>query len=211
MIEKQCQERTLMNFVLPTIDGILTYNKKYVLALKTILNDQPSDKNIITLLNKFLYLDNYEVFVYDSVAKILSILLSELDSKTYQRTQIQFLEHLMTLQQNNHSNSQPRITDQTIYNCLIYLLKNGKVACQFINNKGVEILANGLDKYSSQLQTVYHLLMDCWLISYEEKSYPYFRDPLYGLIKLITNTIQRLSREKIIRISFSIFRVTNLY
>lgn len=48
--------------------------------------------------------------------------------------------------------------------------------------------------------------MSCWLISFEEKSYPYFKDPFYGLIKLITNTIQRLSREKIIRVSFSIFR-----
>lgn len=72
-----------MNFVLPTIDGILTYNKKYTATLKTILEDQPADKNIITLLNKFLYLDNYDVFVYDSVAKILAILLSELDGRTY--------------------------------------------------------------------------------------------------------------------------------
>lgn len=48
--------------------------------------------------------------------------------------------------------------------------------------------------------------MCVWCLSFSESSKDYFADSSIGLIRLTTEVISKLSREKLVRVAFSTFR-----
>lgn len=70
-----------MMYVLPTIDGILFDDRQYIKFINRIILDQPEEKNFISVLKKLLVLEDFDQIVYESTARILSFIYSELPKK----------------------------------------------------------------------------------------------------------------------------------
>ena len=65
------------------------------------MEGQPKEKNIITILNNILIQSDYVQAVYESSARILSVLLSDLSQNDYHNEQLDFFRNLLTLTQFN--------------------------------------------------------------------------------------------------------------
>lgn len=91
-------------------------------------------------LLKVLYLNDKDILVYDASAKILAVLLSELEGPQWEEKQKTYLELLLSLWEKRASPSEARVTDCVTYHCLMYILKNGAVAQLFLNRRGMRIL-----------------------------------------------------------------------
>ena len=78
---------------------------------------------------------------------------------------------------------------------------------------------------SEDIQTTYYTFVSIWLLSFEKIALPFFIDPVVskilmnnifkhnlqlGLIRNMIICIQKLSRDKIIRVGYSVFQVYNL-
>ena len=68
-----------MKYFLVSIDGILCSNRKNIQIFKRLIEDSQGNKNIIESLLKILSINGKDVLYYDSAAKVLSMILSELD------------------------------------------------------------------------------------------------------------------------------------
>jgi len=89
---------------------------------------------------------------------------------------------------------------------LVNLLKHDHLIESFLNNGGADILHDSMTKFSNELQPMYYTLLALWLISFSPLSYDYFKNPNLGLIRLSTEVILKISREKIIRVAFSCYK-----
>lgn len=117
-----------------------------------------------------------------------------------------FLELLLSLWEKRTSQHEARVTDSVTYHCLMYILKSSACAQLFLNKRGMRILTQSFEHYPNELQTMYYVLMSLWLVSFQSESHPHFCNPVLGIFRHINTTITRISREKIIRVSFNIFR-----
>jgi hypothetical protein len=117
-----------MKYFLATMDGILTANKKNVDLLKMVVKAQPQGKTIVDHLIKILYLNDKDILVYDATAKILAVLLSELEDKEWRESKDKFLVLVMSLWEKRTSSHEARVTDCVTYHCLMFLLRDGALA-----------------------------------------------------------------------------------
>lgn len=63
-----------------------------------------------------------------------------------------------------------------------------------------------MSKYPTDLQISYYTILGLWLLSYTNDSIAYFSDPSIGLIRMTIEAIQKISREKILRVAFGCFK-----
>ena len=72
---------------------------------------------------------------------------------------------------------------------LVHLLKHEHLAEEFMDNDGFRIMQHLLSSYPTDLQVCYYTILGLWLLSYSSKSYVYFADPKFALIKLTIEAI----------------------
>jgi len=53
---------------------------------------------------------------------------------------------------------------------------------------------------------MYYTILNVWLMSFCEDSLLVFNNPKYGFIRLTIEIIQKISREKLVRVSFAYFK-----
>lgn len=58
---------------------------------------------------------------------------------------------------------------------------------------------------------MYYTLLVLWLISFSDKSVPFFSDPKLRLIGQSIEVIQKISREKLVRVSFACYKNLSSY
>jgi V-type H+-transporting ATPase subunit H len=64
-----------------------------------------------------------------------------------------------------------------------------------------------LNKSNNDIQKIYYALLNVWMLSFVEEGIERFISvPKFGVIKSICEILQKISREKITRISFMIFK-----
>lgn len=68
------------------------------------------------------------------------------------------------------------------------------------------MLKEFLERHENDIQISYYTLLNVWMISFSEHSYEYFKNPAIGLIRLITDVIQKLAREKLVRVAFMTYK-----
>lgn len=64
-----------------------------------------------------------------------------------------------------------------------------------------------MNKSNNDIQKIYYALLNVWMLSFVEEGIERFISvPKFGVIKSICEILQKISREKITRISFMIFK-----
>lgn len=71
-------------------------------------------------------------------------------------------------------------------NSLVHLTKHDDLTKVLMENGGVEIIIESLNRYSTDIQVVYYGFLNIWMLSYVEEAYPrYLTVPKFGIIRLI--------------------------
>jgi len=99
-----------------------------------------------------------------------------------------------------------RLKDHAIATCLANLLRITSQTKHFLKSGGMSLLSTMMKTNSEDIQTTYYIFVVLWLISFENISIQYFCDPQVAAIKNMIMCIQKLSREKIIRVGYSTFK-----
>lgn len=102
--------------------------------------------------------------------------------------------------------SKLKIADFMIMPICVYLLKHDALAIQFLKSGGMKIITQLMSKYPTDLQISYYTILGLWLLSYTNDSIAYFSDASIGLIRMTIEAIQKISREKILRVAFGCFK-----
>ncbi|CAK63714.1 unnamed protein product (macronuclear) [Paramecium tetraurelia] len=192
IIENLIHDKPLMSYILTTIEAIISDNQRLFKQFMRALTPQ-----VLPKLKQFLFLDGYDPMAYEAAAKIATMIIAEEGGNDAKEWVILFLGGI---------GNKLKIADFMIMPICVHFLKHEALAIQFIKSGGIRIISNLLSKYSTDLQIAYYTILALWLLSFTTESIPLFSDPTVGLIRLIIESVQKISREKILRVSFACFR-----
>jgi len=203
IIEKLYNDYYLMLYVIPTLDGILFDDRKQIAHIVKRLHDQETKETNIMKRLSFIFQCEHDNIVYEATARVLSILLSELDPKVYWLHQENHVNFLMMADKKSEKR---QLREYSIANSLVNLLRLETLSKHFLKAGGIEILSKNLMSQGSDIQTAYYTFFCLWLLSFEDFSIKYFSDPALLVIKRMIQVMQSLSKEKLIRLGYSTFR-----
>ncbi|CAD8109534.1 unnamed protein product [Paramecium primaurelia] len=192
IIENLIHDKPLMSYILTTIEAIISDNQRLFKQFMRALTPQ-----VLPKLKQFLFLDGYDPMAYEAAAKIATMIIAEEGGNDAKEWVILFLGGI---------GNKLKIADFMIMPICVHFLKHEELAIQFIKSGGIKIITNLLSKYSTDLQIAYYTILALWLLSFTTESISLFNDPTIGLIRLIIESVQKISREKILRVSFACFR-----
>ncbi|CAD8194181.1 unnamed protein product [Paramecium octaurelia] len=192
IVENLIHDKPLMTYILTTIEAIISDNQRLLKQFMRALTPQ-----ILPKLKQFLFLEGYDPMAYEAAAKIATMIIAEEGGNDAKEWVILFLGGI---------GNKLKIADFMIMPICVHFLKHETLAIQFIKSGGIRIITNLLSKYSTDLQIAYYTILALWLLSFTTESISLFSDPTIGLIKLIIESVQKISREKILRVSFACFR-----
>jgi V-type H+-transporting ATPase subunit H len=131
-----------------------------------------------------------------------------LDKKIYGKKQREFLLLLNSLVEAHKAERlfNPRISELTFVICIANLIKHEHICVEFIKTSGISLLHDFFVKGSNELQLMYYSILTLWLLSFSEDSIPIFSNPKHGFIRLTMEIIQKISREKLVRVAFCFFK-----
>jgi len=207
IIEKLSNEKPLMLYVMATIDGILFDERnKYVAYLKNILESETKEPNILTRLYNLLTTPDFDPVVYESTARVLSILLSEVDPKKYYLQQENLNNYLTNQTAVDLKDKKRKVGDHCVATCLVNLFRLENIVKHFLKTGGMQRLVTLLRYNSDDIQTTYNTFVALWLLSFDPQTLIYFNDAQVGTIKAMIQSVQKLSREKVIRVGYATFK-----
>jgi V-type H+-transporting ATPase subunit H len=91
--------------------------------------------------------------------------------------------------------------------CFISLVKHTDLAKVFIENYGGALFLDCLGCSCNDFQLIYYTLLNIWMLSFVEDSIEKFIGvPKSGVFKYVCDILQQVSREKITRVAFMIFK-----
>jgi len=76
----------------------------------------------------------------------------------------------------------------------------------FLENGGKEIFRSIFDKYSTELHIMYYTFLVLWILSFDDHCQSFFEDPKLLVVQNIIKAMKNISREKLSRIGFKIFK-----
>lgn len=154
--------RELMEFVLPTIDAILTYEPT---VLREIVGGIIEMKNTsaLTSIKSILAVDSHQPATYESASRIVCIVLGELPREIFVNEQKNFVLELLGMRKDKN---RQKISDFCLLNCLVYLNKHQALAEIFLENGGGQLILDSFKQYASDTQVLYYILLNVWLLSF---------------------------------------------
>ncbi|CAD8123762.1 unnamed protein product [Paramecium sonneborni] len=192
IIENVAHDKPLMTYVLTTVEAIISENQRLFKQFMRALTPQ-----VVPKLKQFLFLDGYDRVVYEAAAKIATMIIAEEGGNEAKEWVILFLGGI---------GNKLRISDQMIMPICVHFLKHDSLAIQFVKSGGIKIISNMLANYPTDLHIAYYTILAMWLLSFTNESLQFFNDPQIGLIRMIIESVQKISREKILRVSFACFK-----
>ena len=106
--------------------------------MKRLLDEQPKDKNMLTVFQTLLLIPDFDPIVYESTSRILSVLFSELDRKVYRKEQMEFLKFLLQNDMEDVKKRKFKLSPYVLLGCLVNLLRIEALVTVFVENGGVE-------------------------------------------------------------------------
>ena len=64
-----------------------------------------------------------------------------------------------------------------------------------------------LQRNSAELQVIYYTLLNVWILTFEKSARSKFADPKALIVPSMIDAVKNVSREKVSRVAFKIFRV----
>lgn len=91
--------------------------------------------------------------------------------------------------------------------CFVHLNKHGYLSEIFLENGGTSLLLDCLARSGNDIQLIYYTLLNVWMLSFLPEAIEKFIGAAkFGVIKHICDVLQKVSREKITRVAFLIFK-----
>ena len=106
--------------------------------MKRLLDEQPKDKNIFTVLQTLLYTPDYDPIVYEATSRVLAVLFSEVDRKVYKKEQADFLKFLLHNDMEEAKKKRFKLSTDVLLGCLVNLLRIEALVSVFVECGGVE-------------------------------------------------------------------------
>jgi V-type H+-transporting ATPase subunit H len=63
-----------------------------------------------------------------------------------------------------------------------------------------------LQRNQGELSVVYYAILDVWILTFDKSSREPFSDPKAGIIPAMVEAVKNISREKVSRVAFKVFR-----
>jgi V-type H+-transporting ATPase subunit H len=76
----------------------------------------------------------------------------------------------------------------------------------FLEKSGLYSLNQILQRNTGELQVIYYMFLDLWILTFEKSGKSKFSDPKTLIIPSMIEAIKNVSREKVSRVAFKIFR-----
>ncbi len=106
--------------------------------MKRILDEQPKDKNILTVFQSLLVSPDYDPIVYEATSRVLAVLFSEVDRKVYRKEQMEYLKFLLHNEMEDIKKKKFKLSTNVLLGCLINLLRIEALVTVFVESGGVE-------------------------------------------------------------------------
>lgn len=114
---------------------------------------------------------------------------------------------MLELLQSKKDRNKQKLSDFCILNSLIYLNKHQALAEVFLENGGGQIIIDSFRSSGNDTQFLYYILLNIWLLSFVEVAIEKLISvPKFGILKSVCEVLQKLSREKLTRVAFMIFK-----
>ncbi len=99
------------------------------------------------------------------------------------------------------------ISEYGLVSCFVHLNKHAALAEQFLENGGSAVILECLNRCGNDVQLIYYTLLNIWMLSFVESGVEkLIGQARHGVVRLICEVLQKVSREKITRVAFMIFR-----
>jgi hypothetical protein len=95
----------------------------------------------------------------------LATVIGELPKASFGEEQKSFLLELMHI---NKTDGKLKISDFCMMNSLVHLIKHDELTKVLMDNGGVEIIIDALNRHSTDIQVVYYAFLNIWMLSYIE-------------------------------------------
>ena len=197
-------DRDLMEFVLPTFDAIITEDRGILRHVVDIIVKGKGKELFLQTLKSFFYVADHRPATVEASVRILSTVIGELPKSQYLEEQKKFLLELMHI---NKTDGKQKISDFCMMNSMVHIIKHDELTRIMMENGGVELIIDALNRHSTDIQVVYYAFLNLWMLSYVDEAYPkYLSVAKFGVIRLICEILQKISRDKLVRVAFLIFR-----
>lgn len=101
----------------------------------------------------------------------------------------------------------PKVTDFGLTSSFVHLNKHELLSSVFLENGGTQLIVDNLRQGGNEIQLLYYTLLNIWLLSFTTDGIDKFVSvPRFGVIRLVCELLQKLSREKLTRVAFLIFK-----
>lgn len=99
------------------------------------------------------------------------------------------------------------LSEYAFVSCFAQLNKHADLAKIFLENGGGAVLVECLTRGGNDIQLIYYSLLNIWMLSFSEEAVEKFISiPRIGVVRAVCEILQKVSREKITRVAFMIFK-----
>lgn len=113
-------------------------DRKNVKFIKRLLNEQPKDKNLLTVFQNLLLVPDFDAIVYEATFRVLAVIYSELDRKVYHKQQAEFLKFLLLNEMEEGKKRKFKLSTYVLLNSLTFLLRIESLVHVFVESGGIE-------------------------------------------------------------------------
>jgi V-type H+-transporting ATPase subunit H len=87
------------------------------------------------------------------------------------------------------------------------LNKHADLARAFLENGGGAVLVECMTRGGNDIQLIYYSLLNIWMLSFSDEAVEKFISvSRIGVVRAVCEILQKVSREKITRVAFMIFK-----
>jgi len=193
-----------MEYVLTTLDAIFTEERH---VLRIVVDEIKAGKysNLISKLKGIETVNSkkdYTPVIVLAANRLISIILGELPREQFFNEQKAYILELL-----NKKSHKDLISDYGLVSCFVHLNKHENLASEFMEYGGASYLLECLSRSGNDIQLIYYTMLNIWMLSFVPDTVDkWFGSAKFGVIKHICDILQKVSREKITRVAFMIFK-----
>lgn len=150
----------------------------------------------------------YNSIIYDAAAHIISVLISDHDriSEFIEDTRIH-IDYICA----SGLRTSKSLSDYVIFVCLSKLMLVPGITTYFLSRSGLILLNDILARNTTDLQVMYYGFLCLWILTFEHATCKKFSEPRITIIQSMITALKNISREKLTRIAFKIFKKLSEY
>jgi len=213
-IFKYEQNDKLLSYMLASLDGILYDDATLSVHIINLMKGR-KDRNVIQKLMKFLPSKaasgdmaqaKHNTVTIDAACRILSVILSNQDHYHEFLVDCRLVISSLSNMRGQNDSQSCTVSDLVVVVSFSNLLLVPEMTKYFFLEGGHNRLKDILHAHPCNLQIMYYSFLTLWVLSFDEESQDRFSDPTWQVIPGVVNALRSISREKLSRIAFKLFK-----